>query len=50
LSALHHLFDGGDDVRIANDNGLVESREKRATCDGEGEDLGVNFGNRLLGY
>jgi len=50
LATLHHLLDGSDDVRIANDNGFVESREKRATCDGEGQDLRVDFGYGLFCY
>lgn len=50
LAALHHLLDGSDDVRIANNNSLVESREERATCNGKSEDLRVDFGDGLFSY
>ncbi|RUS20283.1 hypothetical protein BC937DRAFT_95546 [Endogone sp. FLAS-F59071] len=48
LTTLEQLLDGSGDVRVLDDNGLVEAREERTTSDGQGENLGVDLGNRGL--
>lgn len=50
LAAALHVLDCGDDIRIPDDDGLVESGEEWAAGDGEGEDLGVVVGNVGFGY
>jgi hypothetical protein len=50
LATLHHLFYGCYDMRVSDDDGFVESREERATCDRKGEDLRVDLWDRLFSY
>ena len=50
LSSFHHFLDGGDDSRIANDDGFVEAREEWATGDGQCEDLRVHVWHGLFSY
>lgn len=49
LATLHHVLDGGDDLWVLDDDGLVESGEERATGNGQGKDLGVDLGDGLFG-
>lgn len=49
LAALHHFLDRSDDRGVADDDGLVEARKKRAAGDGKGEDLRVDFRDGLFG-
>ena len=50
LSALHHLFDGGDDGRVPDNNSFVKPREKWASGDRKGKHLWIELGDRLPGY
>jgi hypothetical protein len=41
LTALHHLFYGGDDSWIANDDSLIKTGKERTSCNGKSKDLGA---------
>jgi hypothetical protein len=47
LTALHHFLYSGNDLRITDDNCLVETGKEGSASDREGKDLWIVFGNGL---